>query len=441
MTRFRPCIDLHDGRVKQIVGSTLAEGAPVRENFVSEHPPGWFARRYAEDGLCGGHVIMLGAGNVAAAKAALEAYPGGLQVGGGIRVENAAQWLEAGASHVIVTSSVFDSDGRFSPERLEALVREVGRERLVLDLSCKATGEGWRVAMNRWQTLTDLAVDEVTLDALAVSCAEFLVHAVDVEGKCEGIDQELARFLGGWGKLPLTYAGGISSLRDLWDIQDLSRGRMDATVGSALDMFGGRGVRYEDCLRFNASSNEKAQLRCAMRDALRRLEANTVVRSERLLAGLCRDERWVPSGGGAVALFGGLRGEPDLEPLIPWLVARDVAVVYFRVVEGEMEARRVAAAEDLVRGPFGVLEPGLHCAPWADQAVDVVLTPGLAFDSGDGARLGRGKGYYDRFFSRNPNARRIGLAWQEQMLPRVPAEAHDVTMHALVSDAGWVLRQ
>jgi phosphoribosylformimino-5-aminoimidazole carboxamide ribotide isomerase len=193
---------------------------------------------------------MLGRGNEEAARSALAAYPGGMQIGGGITAANAPEWITAGASHVIVTSYLFDSAGRFLQARLEELVAAVGPERIVVDLSCKAGREGWIVAMNRWQTLTDLCVDHATLDCLSASCAEFLIHAVDVEGKCEGIDEPLVRHLGAWGGRPMTYAGGIRSIEDFRRIQDLSGGRLDATVGSALDLFGGSGVRYADCLAF-----------------------------------------------------------------------------------------------------------------------------------------------------------------------------------------------
>lgn len=249
---FRPCIDLHEGRVKQIVGGTLdSHTEALQTNFVSDRPAAWFARRYAEDGLRGGHVIQLGPGNESAAREALAAYPGGLQIGGGIRPDNAAEWLEAGASHVIATSCLFDREGRFQPEQLERLFAAVGRERLVIDLSCRRRGTGWVVAMNRWQTLTDLAVSPETLDALADYCDEFLIHAADVEGKCRGIDRELVALLGAWGKRPLTYAGGASQFSDLELVEQLGRGWVDLTIGSALDLFGGRGVRYEDCVAFN----------------------------------------------------------------------------------------------------------------------------------------------------------------------------------------------
>lgn len=256
MTRFRPCIDLHDGKVKQIVGSTLNDaGAAPRENFVSERPAGWFANRYRKDGLRGGHVIMLGPNNEAAARDALAAFPGGMHVGGGIKAENAQGWLHAGASHVIVTSWLFDAEGVFQQARLEAMTAAAGVDRLVIDLSCKATSTGWVVAMNRWQTLTDLVVSEETFAKLAPYCAEFLIHAVDVEGKCEGMDDALLTRLGQWCAKPVTYAGGARSLEDLHRAQELSGGRVDVTIGSALDLFGGHGVRYEDCVAFNGRAS------------------------------------------------------------------------------------------------------------------------------------------------------------------------------------------
>jgi phosphoribosylformimino-5-aminoimidazole carboxamide ribotide isomerase len=252
VTRFRPCIDLHDGKVKQIVGSTLQDrGAGPKENFVSDQSPAWFANKYREDGLGGGHVIMLGGGNEEAALQALSAYPGGMQIGGGIKAANALKYLEAGASHVIVTSAIFDAEGRFQEKDLEAIARTVGTDRLVLDLSCKAVDGGWRVAMNRWQLLTDLTVDESAFERLSPYCAEFLIHAVDVEGKCEGIDKELVVQLARWCGLPMTYAGGARSLDDLALVDRLSGGKVDVTIGSALDIFGGTGVRYEDCVSFN----------------------------------------------------------------------------------------------------------------------------------------------------------------------------------------------
>lgn len=251
-TRFRPCIDLHDGKVKQIVGSTLGSSSEtLKTNFTSDLSPGWFAAKYCEDKLTGGHIIKLGPGNDDAAKEALSAYPGGLQVGGGINSKNAAEWLEAGASHLIATSFLFDESARFREDRLEALLAETGPDRLVIDLSCRRRDDGWVVAMNRWQTITDMPVTLETLDQLASSCDEFLIHAADVEGKCEGIDEDLVALLGQWGRKPVTYAGGASSLEDLKRVDQISGGAVDLTIGSALDIFGGSGVSYSDCVTFN----------------------------------------------------------------------------------------------------------------------------------------------------------------------------------------------
>ena len=247
MTRFRPCIDLHNGRVKQIVGGTLTDdGAGLCTNFVAEHPAEWFAEKYRQDGLRGGHVIKLGPGNDAAARAALAAYPGGLQIGGGITSDNAEEWISAGASHIIVTSVLFDKIGHFRWNVLSDIIEKTGRKHLVIDLSCRRTRNGWTVAMNRWQTLTELNITPATLSALADSCDEFLIHAADVEGRCGGIDRELVSLLGSWRGCPMTYAGGISSMDDLDLIDSLSGGYIDATVGSALDIFGGSGVRYQE---------------------------------------------------------------------------------------------------------------------------------------------------------------------------------------------------
>lgn len=245
--RFRPCIDLHEGKVKQIVGGTLRDdGSGPTENFVSENPPKWFAEKFREDNLRGGHVIMLGKGNEDAAREALSAWPGGLQIGGGIHAGNAADWLEIGASHVIVTSALFDSNGRFLEDALENLVREVGRDRLVIDLSCRRKADGWTVAMNRWQTLTEIDISAETLDRLLPYCDEFLIHAADVEGLCGGVDGDLIKLLGEWGKCPITYAGGAASMDDVRLVDRLGRGKIDVTVGSALDIFGGTGIVYSE---------------------------------------------------------------------------------------------------------------------------------------------------------------------------------------------------
>ena len=248
---FRPCIDLHEGKVKQIVGGTLgAKPGRLQTNFVSDRPAAWFAELYRRDGLAGGHVIMLGPGNEEQAGAALRAYPGGLHVGGGIHADNARAWLDAGASHVIVTSSVF-RDGRLDADRLRQLVKTIGKEKLVLDLSCRRRGENYFVVTDRWQKFTEMILCRETMEKLADSCAEFLVHGVDVEGLCRGIDSELVAKLGDWSPIPTTYAGGASSLDDLEEVTRLGQGRIDLTIGSALDIFGGTGVRYEEVVAFN----------------------------------------------------------------------------------------------------------------------------------------------------------------------------------------------
>jgi phosphoribosylformimino-5-aminoimidazole carboxamide ribotide isomerase len=246
---FRPCIDLHEGKVKQIVGGTLSD-AGARTNFVSEQSAAWFAELYRRDDLRGGHVIMLGAGNDAEARAALKAFPGGLQIGGGINSENARSWLDAGASHVIVTSWVF-RDGRVDWARLDELIKAIGKEKLVLDLSCRQRGEDYFVVTDRWQKFTELAVNAETLKKFSAYCGEFLIHAVDVEGLCRGIDGELVGKLGQWTPIPTTYAGGANSLADLGLVTKLGQGKVDLTIGSALDIFGGSGVKYEDCVKFN----------------------------------------------------------------------------------------------------------------------------------------------------------------------------------------------
>ncbi len=256
MTKFRPCIDLHDGKVKQIVGSSLNDsGEGLKTNFETDRSPAWFAELYKKDNIRGGHVIMLGKGNVDAAKAALSAYPGGLQVGGGITADNAKEYIDAGASHVIVTSWIFP-EGKLDMGRLERLVETVGKEHLVLDLSCKRTSAPgdkprWNIATNRWQTLIDVEITEDTLANLARYCDEFLVHAADVEGKQQGMDDDLIRFLAAHSPIPVTYAGGAKSLQDLQHVKEISGGKIDLTIGSALDLFGGKGVKYDDCVKFN----------------------------------------------------------------------------------------------------------------------------------------------------------------------------------------------
>lgn len=253
---FRPCIDLHEGQVKQIVGGTLTDsGGGLRTNFVSDRPAAWYAELYRRDGLTGGHVIQLGPGNEAAARAALAAYPGGLHLGGGVTLDNARAWLDAGASHVIVTSWVFRG-GRIDEERLAALVAAIGRDRLVLDLSCRRRGDDYFVVTDRWQKFTEVTLGAESLGRLAGSCAEFLIHAADVEGLCRGIDEELVARLADWAPLPTTYAGGAKSIEDLERVTRLGRGRIDLTIGSALDIFGGAGVRYAEAVAFNRRSRD-----------------------------------------------------------------------------------------------------------------------------------------------------------------------------------------
>ncbi len=243
---FRPCIDIHNGKVKQIVGGTLQDaGDEARENFVAEQDAAYFARLYRERSLRGGHVIMLNSRTSPMYEAtrqqallALAAFPGGLQIGGGVDPDNASFFLDAGASHVIVTSYVF-REGQISHENLERMVRAVGRERLVLDVSCRKKNGIYYVVTDRWQRFTDVPVTPLLLEQLGESCAEFLVHAVDVEGKAAGVDMDLAAMLGEVRCRPVTYAGGVGSLEDIEVLRRCSGGRLDLTIGSALDLFGG----------------------------------------------------------------------------------------------------------------------------------------------------------------------------------------------------------
>ncbi len=249
---FRPCIDIHNGKVKQIVGGSLADlNDSVQENFVSEQDAAFFAKLYQKAGLKGGHIILLNSVNSefyaqtkAQAISALQAYPGGMQVGGGITAENAVEYLNAGASHVIVTSYVFH-DGKIDYKRLKKLVKSVGREHLVLDLSCKKIGAEYRIVTDRWQKVTDEVVTLELMEELAKYCSEFLIHAVDVEGKANGIEKELAAMLGEWDGLPITYAGGVHSYEDLDLLKELGKDRLNVTIGSALDLFGGN-LKWEE---------------------------------------------------------------------------------------------------------------------------------------------------------------------------------------------------
>ncbi len=259
---FRPCIDIHNGSVKQIVGGSLKDqGDQARENFVASQDAAFFARLYQEYGIKNGHIILL---NSAAspyyaetkkqALSALRAYPGGLQVGGGITPDNADEFLEAGASHVIVTSYVFQN-GQIQYDRLQELARKTGRRNLVLDLSVRKKNDRYYIVTDRWQKYTNVELTEKTMEELSSYCDEFLVHAVDVEGKASGIEEPVVKLLGNWWKLPVTYAGGVHDFQDLERLKLLGRNRVHVTIGSALDLFGGH-MRFEDVLRF-VGKNEK----------------------------------------------------------------------------------------------------------------------------------------------------------------------------------------
>ena len=249
--KFRPCIDIHNGQVKQIVGgSLLDQGDQAVENFAATQEADYFADMYKKDGLTGGHVILLNpasseyyAKTKEQALKALRAYPEGLQIGGGITAENAAEYIEAGASHVIVTSYVF-KNGEIQWENLENLCAAVGKEHVVLDLSCRKKDDKYYIVTDRWQTFTNVVLDEAILEKLSGYCDEFLVHGVDVEGKASGIESELIEILSKETKIPVTYAGGISSLEDLEKIREIGKGKIDFTIGSALDLFGGK-VPYQ----------------------------------------------------------------------------------------------------------------------------------------------------------------------------------------------------
>ena len=256
MMEFRPCIDIHNGKVKQIVGSSLSDkDSSARENFVSGKDAAFYARLYQKDQIRGGHIILLNPQgtqyyelNRKQAVQALLAYPGGLQIGGGITPDNAQEFLHAGASHVIVTSYVF-KDGSIHYGNLEKLAAAVGKERLVLDLSCRRVDGGYVVVTDRWQKFTKEAVTPQLLDRLCGYADEFLVHAADVEGRTCGIEKELVQLLGGWGKIPVTYAGGVSSFQDLDYLRQYGNGRLHVTIGSALDLFGGP-LSYQEVLAY-----------------------------------------------------------------------------------------------------------------------------------------------------------------------------------------------
>lgn len=245
--RFRPCIDIHNGKVKQIVGGSLTDHHDfASENYVSEMSAADFARRYQKDGLTGGHVILLNGesspyyeATKKQAMAGLLAAPGTLQVGGGIHDQNASEFLDAGASHVIVTSFVF-SDGKLHEDNLAKMEKQVGKNRLVLDLSCRKRDDAYYIVTNRWQCFTEEKVTPMLLEHLSAHCDEFLIHAVDVEGMQNGVEEELLYLLGQVENVTMTYAGGIRDLEDIQKIGTLGKQRIDFTVGSALDLFGGK---------------------------------------------------------------------------------------------------------------------------------------------------------------------------------------------------------
>lgn len=253
--RFRPCIDIHNGKVRQIVGGSLQdEGDEAKVNFTSELSASDYARIYRQDGLKGGHVILLNPATSeyfeetrTQAIQALWEYPGGMQLGGGITPENAGEYLDAGASHVIVTSYVFQK-GQLLWKNLERMKNAVGKERLVLDLSCREKDGVYRIVTDRWQRFTEVRLESSLLDRMSQYCDEFLIHGVDVEGKAAGVEEELVRMLGSWRGIPITYAGGIGTEEDLKRFETLSGGRLDFTIGSALDLFGGC-ISYKDICR------------------------------------------------------------------------------------------------------------------------------------------------------------------------------------------------
>ena len=247
--QFRPCIDLHEGKVKQIVGSTLGlKDVEVVENFISEHSPSYFADMFAQDKLTGGHVIMLGSGNEQAALEALASYPNGLQVGGGITADNAKKYIDAGASHIIVTSYIFHN-GLLDMERLQKLVAAVGKQHIVIDLSCRKKDDKWYVVTDKWTKFSNFEVNAQSISMIEQYCDELLIHAVDVEGKKSGMQEDLVRDLAAWTSIPTTYAGGVRSLEDLQKFESLGKGKLHVTIGSALSIFGGD-LPYEEAVAF-----------------------------------------------------------------------------------------------------------------------------------------------------------------------------------------------
>lgn len=243
--KFRPCIDIHNGKVKQIVGGSLNDTTGAKENFVATLDADYYANMYKDKDLRGGHIILLnksGTDEYEATKKqailALRTFPGGMQIGGGITAQNAKEFIDAGASHVVVTSYIFDGP-KLNMDKLNALVDAVGKEHVVLDLSCRSLNGEYYVVTDRWQTFTDLKVNEDILNDLSKYCDEFLIHGVDVEGMKQGIDDKLLTILGNIEGIKITYAGGVRNMSDIDRIEQLGRGRVDFTIGSALNLFGG----------------------------------------------------------------------------------------------------------------------------------------------------------------------------------------------------------
>ncbi len=254
--RFRPCIDIHNGQVKQIIGGSLRDEADeATENFVAGQNAAFYAKLYRDNGIKGGHIILLNPVTSEFYKKtknqamdALKAYPGGLQVGGGVTPQNAGEYLNAGASHVIVTSYVF-KDGKLHYERLKEMVKAVSKEHLVLDLSCRKKDNLYYIVTDRWQKYTNVVLNEQTIADLSSYCDEFLIHAVDVEGKACGIEEKLVQLLGNTCKIPTTYAGGVHSFEDLKKLKESGKNKIDVTIGSALDLFGGN-MKFEEVLEY-----------------------------------------------------------------------------------------------------------------------------------------------------------------------------------------------
>ena len=259
--KFRPCIDIHNGKVKQIVGGSLRdEGDQAKENFAASYEADYYAKMYREDNLKGGHVILLNSqtspyfeATKEQAVKALKAYPGGLQIGGGITAENAGEYLQAGASHVIVTSYVF-KDGKIQWENMQKLRDSVGKEHVVIDLSCRKKGNDYYIVTDRWQKFTEVKLTKAVLEQIAEYCDEFLVHGVDVEGHAAGIDETLAALLGSYTGIPVTYAGGIGSMEDLERFAKITEEKVDFTIGSALDLFGGS-LPYDEVKTYKPEIN------------------------------------------------------------------------------------------------------------------------------------------------------------------------------------------